>query len=76
MKQIVVSKVHNNQISRICSVSSEEKAVAFLKSWMVNDGIDITPEIEDEIDNELSYYNDDDMDNIVTYSIDEVSIVE
>ena len=70
MSNIIVAKIHNNTLGKCISVDSIETGKDLIKSWV---GEQFSrPLNEDELEgleNELEVYNDEDTDNIFTFSI-------
>jgi mannitol/fructose-specific phosphotransferase system IIA component (Ntr-type) len=64
-----VCKIHNNSLGRCVQVNSWEQAVKQIKDWCDESDFVLTKDDLVSIEETGEYYNDDDSDNIVTYSV-------
>lgn len=64
-----ICKIHNNQLGKSVIVFDWESAIETLIEWIKSDGYSLTPNDLENLHNVGEYYNDDDSDNVVTYSV-------
>lgn len=67
---LFVAYIYNNSLGSCQEVSSSDEGVTLIKTLVKEKlGRDLTIDEIEQIDNHHEYYNDDDSDNIFTYSI-------
>lgn len=65
-----VAKIHNNSLGACISIESYEEGKALIRKMAEEQFQRPLTELELEaIENEMELYNDDDMDNVYTFSI-------
>lgn len=70
MKNMIACRIHNNSLGRCLAVSDEEAGKATLKEWAEEQfGRPLTNDEKESLENSLEIYNDEDPDNIYTFSL-------
>lgn len=67
---LFVARIHNNKLGSCVPVDDHEDGEDVIRSWVKDQfGRDITDDENEILMNDGEFYNDDDPDNIVTFSI-------
>lgn len=70
MNNYVAVKIHNNSLGKVISVDNEHDGKELLINWAQDQfGRSLTEEEKESLDNNLEIYNDEDSDNIYTFSL-------
>ena len=74
MSNIIVTQIHNNSLGKCFFVETIEEGKDLIKSWWANEFgfyLENTDEESrlDDLEDQLECYNNDDMDNLYTFSI-------
>lgn len=66
----IVCIIHNNSLGKVLAVSSERNGKDILRGWVEKQfGRPLTDGETDDLNNKLEIYNDEDPDNIFTFSL-------
>jgi len=67
---LIACKIHNNSLGKTISVNSFDEGKALLRQWAEEQfERSLTNEENDSLENEMEIYNDNDFDNIYSFSI-------
>lgn len=66
---MIVCKIHNSSLGTVIEIPSWERGVEIIKRWAQEQNFVLTDSDIDEIEATGEYYNDEDSDNIFTFSI-------
>ena len=74
MENLFVARIHNNRLGICVMVGSISEGVQLIREYVQNQfNRDLTAEENDILENDYEFYNDDDMDNVITYSLGSLS---
>lgn len=65
----IAVKIHNNSLGKCIKVDSIEIGLNILREWAIEDGLEISEEELEILLNEYEVINDDDFDNVYSYSV-------
>ncbi len=66
----IAVKIHNNSLGRVVEVEGEDRAKEIIREWAREQfGRGLTGNEIYELDNNLELFNDDDPDNIYSFSV-------
>ena len=70
MNNLFVARIHNNSLGRCILVNDTDEAEQIIREWVRDQfGREITDEENENLVNNGEFYNDDDADNVITFSI-------
>jgi len=70
MSNIIVARIHNNTLGKCIFVNTIEEGKELIKSWASEQFSRSLNEDElESLENDLDVYNDEDADNVYTFSI-------
>jgi hypothetical protein len=70
MNNLFVARIHNNSLGRCILVNDTDEAEQIIREWVRDQfGREITDEENENLVNNGEFYNDDDVDNVITFSI-------
>lgn len=74
MDNLFVARIHNNTLGSCVMVDTITDGVNLIREYVKYQfGRDLTIEENEILENDYEFYNDDDADNIITYSINSLS---
>jgi hypothetical protein len=74
MENLFVARIHNNRLGSCVMVGTITDGVNLIREYVKDQfGRDLTAEENDMLENDYEFYNDDDSDNIVSFSIGSLS---
>lgn len=70
MDTLFVARIHNNRLGSCTNVSSYDEGFNLIRQYVKNQfERDLTEEEEELLDNEFEFFNDEDPDNVVSFTI-------
>ena len=70
MKNLIVCRIHNNSLGKVLSVSSEEEGKDIIRGWAEEQfQRPLKDEEIDDLNDKLEIFNNEDSDNIFTFSL-------
>jgi len=70
MDNLFVARIHNNSLGSCVTVDTIEEGLNLIRQYVKDQfNRELTTEENDILENNNEFYNDDDMDNVITYSL-------
>ena len=70
MNNLFVARIHNNRLGSCVPVSSIDEGIELINTYVVDQfHRELTTEEMEILENDMEFYNDDDADNIVSFTI-------
>ena len=70
MENLFVARIHNNTLGNCVMVPTIEEGQELIRQYVKDQfGRDLTENENEILENDCEFYNDDDVDNIITFSI-------
>ncbi len=70
MDNLFVARIHNNSLGSCVMVETIEEGLNLIRQYVKDQfNRELTTEENDILENNNEFYNDDDMDNVITYSL-------
>lgn len=74
MDNLFVARIHNNSLGSCVMVDTINDGVNLIRKYVKDQfGRDLTAEENEILENDYEFYNDDDADNIVSFSLGSLS---
>ena len=74
MENLFVARIHNNTLGSCVMVGTITDGINLIREYVQDQfGRDLTADENDRLENDYEFYNDDDADNIFTFSIGSLS---
>ena len=74
MYNLFVARIHNNTLGSCVMVGTITDGINLIREYVKDQfGRDLTADENDRLENDYEFYNDDDVDNIFTFSIGSLS---
>lgn len=71
---LFVARIHNNHLGSCVMVGTITDGINLIRKYVKDQfGRDLTAEENDMLENDYEFYNDDDVDNIVNFSLGSLS---
>lgn len=70
MDNLFVARIHNNRLGSCVMVGTITDGINLIREYVQNQfNRELTADENDRLENDYEFYNDDDADNIVTFTI-------